>query len=120
MPGTYPSVGMGTRRGSQALATERSERSEPAVGVERPTPGPDEHGAERTARLFARRDDPAAREELIRTHSGLAASLARRFIAPGQSPEDLVQVAMVGLIKAVDRFDPSRGTSFSTYASATH
>ena len=50
---------------------------------------------------------------------GLAEYLARRFANRGEPLEDLVQVASVGLIKAVDRFDPERGVEFSTYATHT-
>ena len=45
--------------------------------------------------------------------------LARRFAGRGESIEDLTQVAMIGLLNAVDRFDPSREVQFSTYAAAT-
>jgi RNA polymerase sigma-B factor len=45
--------------------------------------------------------------------------LARRFSGRGESIEDLTQVAMIGLLNAVDRFDPSREVQFSTYAAAT-
>src|SRR4051812_38958592 len=61
-------------------------------------------------------DDAAARDEIIRRCLPLAKKLARRFAAPGEPIDDLLQVASIGLIKAVDRFDPSRGTAFSTFA----
>jgi len=70
--------------------------------------------------LFRRRDDdPAAREALIVGYLRFAAALARRFMGRGESADDLVQVATVGLINAVDRYDPARGVEFTTYASAT-
>lgn len=70
--------------------------------------------------LFARLpEDAAAREQIIVTFQPLAEYLARRFGGRGQPMEDLVQVAYVGLIAAVDRFDPERGVRFATYASAT-
>jgi RNA polymerase sigma-B factor len=70
--------------------------------------------------LFGRLpDDASAREELIVRFTPLAEYLARRFTSRGQALEDLVQVAYVGLIAAVDRFDTSRGVRFTTYASAT-
>src|SRR5204863_9713936 len=46
-------------------------------------------------------------------------SLARRFANRGESLDDLIQVAMIGLLKAVDRFDEERGVQFSTYATST-
>lgn len=59
------------------------------------------------------------RNELITAHIGLARSLARRYSGRGETDDDLIQVAMYGLIRAVDRFDPSRGFAFSTFARAT-
>ncbi|HEY8200256.1 MAG TPA: RNA polymerase sigma factor SigF [Actinomycetota bacterium] len=70
--------------------------------------------------LFERlADDPSARDELIHRHYPLAEYLARRFRGRGEPLEDLTQVASIGLIKAIDRFDPGRDVKFSTYATAT-
>lgn len=76
---------------------------------------------ERAAELFERLagDDEAAREQLVEHYYSLAESLARRFDGYGEPLDDLVQVASIGLLKAVDRFDPSRGYRFSTYATPT-
>ena len=52
-------------------------------------------------------------------HLPLVQYLARRFRDRGEPLEDLVQVGTIGLIKAVDRFDPERGVEFSTYATPT-
>src|SRR4051812_2223376 len=60
-----------------------------------------------------------SRDELIENHLGLARSLARRFLDRGEVLDDLVQVAMIGLVKAADRFDDTRDIKFSTYATAT-
>jgi len=68
---------------------------------------------------FARDRDAASREQLVAAHLGLAEYLARRFANRGEPLDDLVQVASLGLIKAVDRFDPERGVEFSTYATHT-
>jgi RNA polymerase sigma-B factor len=68
---------------------------------------------------FAESRAPTLRDELIEAHLGLAEYLARRFSNRGEPLDDLVQVASVGLLKAVDRFDPSRGVEFSTYATHT-
>ena len=63
--------------------------------------------------------DVAAREELICRFLPLARQLARRYERVDEPIDDLVQVASVGLVKAVDRFDPSRGTAFSSFAVPT-
>ena len=68
---------------------------------------------------FAESRDPRIREELIEAHLGLAEYLARRFTNRGEPLDDLVQVASMGLLKAVDRFEPERGLEFSTYATHT-
>jgi RNA polymerase sigma-B factor len=60
-----------------------------------------------------------ARTELIERHLPLARSLGGRYRYTPQPLEDLVQVASLALVKAVDGFDPSRGTPFVTYAVAT-
>jgi RNA polymerase sigma-B factor len=77
--------------------------------------------------LFARmtalpEGDPARatlRDELVRMHLPLVEYLARRFRNRGEPLDDLTQVATIGLIKSVDRFDPERGVEFSTYATPT-
>jgi RNA polymerase sigma-B factor len=63
--------------------------------------------------------DEVAREELIRRFLPLARQLARRYERGDEQLDDLVQVASVGLVKAVERFDPSRGTAFSSFAVPT-
>jgi RNA polymerase sigma-B factor len=63
--------------------------------------------------------DPAAREALVRRFLPLARELARRFVHTGEPLDDLRQVAALGLIKAIDRFDPARGTKFASYAAPT-
>jgi RNA polymerase sigma-B factor len=60
--------------------------------------------------------DADARNELVRQCLPLARKLASRYVRKGESIDDLMQVASIGLIKAVDRFDPTRGTAFSSFA----
>jgi RNA polymerase sigma-B factor len=75
---------------------------------------------DRTRDLFDRlHEDPRARDEVIELYTPLAKYLARRFEGRREPLDDLMQVAMLGLIKAVDRFDPGREIQFTTYASAT-
>jgi RNA polymerase sigma-B factor len=68
---------------------------------------------------YAETREPALRDELVSAHLGLAEYLARRFANRGEPLDDLVQVASLGLLKALDRFDPERGVEFSTYATHT-
>lgn len=63
--------------------------------------------------------DPKAREELISLYLNLVEYLARRFKNRGEPLDDLVQVGSIGLMKAVDRFDPEREVEFTTYATPT-
>ncbi len=63
--------------------------------------------------------DPVVLEELVVRFEPLARSVARRYHARGEPLEDLTQVAMVGLLKAIERFDPDRGFAFSSYAMPT-
>ena len=75
------------------------------------------------ARLATLAEDDAervvVRERLVRLHLPLVEHLARRFRNRGEPLDDLVQVATIGLIKSVDRYDPQRGVEFSTYATPT-
>lgn len=85
------------------------------------------HDRARTKELFALLKDldpkdpkrARARDELVEMHLPLVEYLARRFRNRGEPLDDLVQVATIGLIKAVDRFDGERGIEFSTYATPT-
>ena len=72
--------------------------------------------------LFARyreTGDQAIRNELAERHRGLAITLARRFNGRGEPLDDLLQVAMIALLRAIERFEPERGNSFTTFATPT-
>lgn len=60
--------------------------------------------------------DPKTREELICSNLPLVRHVVHRFFPSATEKEDLYQIGCIGLIKAVDRFDPSYGVEFSTYA----
>jgi RNA polymerase sigma-B factor len=72
-------------------------------------------------RLWQLREDgnPAAREELARRFAPLARKVALRYVASSEPFDDLLQVANLGLITAIGRFDPRRGTSFASFAVPT-
>src|SRR4029077_13569256 len=67
-------------------------------------------------RRYHEQGDLAAREQLIEQYMSLVRSLARRYSYRGEQLDDLVQIGSIGLIKAIDRFDLSRGVELTTYA----
>ena len=68
---------------------------------------------------YHREADPAAREALVERFLPLARQLARRYQRGGEPLDDLIQVASLGLLKAIERFDPARETAFSSFAVPT-
>ena len=77
---------------------------------------------ERTRELFRRLKedgDTDAREKLVMSHMNLVRFLANKFKNRGEPLDDLIQVGYLGLLKAIDRFDPDRGLEFTTYATPT-
>lgn len=70
-------------------------------------------------REYRKTRDRRLRNELIEAHQSLATHLARRFVHRGEPFDDLLQVAQLGMLKAVERFDPNREIEFSTFATAT-
>jgi RNA polymerase sigma-B factor len=86
-----------------------------------PSPGAREQlaGERELWTRFARGRDPAIREELVRRNLPFAKRLALRYRGASESFDDLLQVANLGLVNAVDRFDPERGIPFTAFASPT-
>ncbi|HEX6667114.1 MAG TPA: SigB/SigF/SigG family RNA polymerase sigma factor [Solirubrobacterales bacterium] len=88
---------------------------------EHQAPGADEGLANERALWMRLRehDDPTAREELVRRYMPFAKNLALRYRGASESFDDLLQVANLGLVNAIDRFEPARGTPFAAFASPT-
>jgi RNA polymerase sigma-B factor len=84
-------------------------------------PGPAEQLADEDEllRRFASSRDPAVMEEIVRRFLPFARSLALRYRGGTEQIEDLVQVANLGLVQAIERFDPSRGAAFKSFAAPT-
>ena len=71
---------------------------------------------QRLGRLVVEENDPQARERLVRSNLRLVVNIAKKYGNRGMSLGDLIEEGNLGLIKAVDYFDPERGVRFSTYA----
>jgi len=91
-----------------------------------PLPPAPRDAVDRTVELLLRARvgaDPAAGDQLrrlaIECAQGLAYGLARRYRGRGEAAEDLNQVALIGLVNSVDRYDPERGSTFATFAVPT-
>jgi RNA polymerase sigma-B factor len=82
-------------------------------------PRPDKARVAELFRQYATSKDASIRQELVLAHLGLVRYIAGRFSNRGEPMDDLEQVGVVGLIKAVDRFDADRGFEFSTFALPT-
>jgi len=83
------------------------------------SPSSDRRSTDALFREYRRSRDPATRDALVERFLPLARQLARRYQRGDEPFDDLVQVASLGLVKAVDRFDLDRGVAFSSYAVPT-
>jgi RNA polymerase sigma-B factor len=68
---------------------------------------------------YARTRNPQLRDKLVLSHASLVRYLATKFASRGEPLEDLIQVGTVGLINAIERYEPNRGLKFSTFATPT-
>ena len=115
----------------ETIETDETDDADEAIKADEADEAVEETGGTsdlhaRTTALFASmrstenpEEAAALRSELVELHLPLAEYLARRFGNRGEPHEDLVQVATIGLIKAIDRFDLERQVAFSTYATPT-
>ncbi len=91
-----------------------------SAGVENDVPGRvTEASLEHLFRRWRRHNDRAARDALVERYLPLARNLARRYVRSSEPFEDLMQVASLGLVKALERFDPDRGHRFAAFAVPT-
>jgi RNA polymerase sigma-B factor len=98
----------GEQRGEGEAATHSSARADEHLASDR-----------ELWKRFAAERDPAIREELVRRNLPFAKRLALRYRGASESFDDLLQVANLGLLNAIDRFDPERGIPFTAFASPT-
>ncbi|MFE6061218.1 RNA polymerase sigma factor SigF [Streptomyces sp. NPDC056431] len=120
-------AGTATEPVAEAEKAEDAEDADESDDVPDVPVTPDPHDRSGARKLFVTlRELPEGspekaelRNQLVRMHLPLVEHLARRFRNRGEPLDDLTQVATIGLIKSVDRFDPERGVEFSTYATPT-
>jgi RNA polymerase sigma-B factor len=107
---------------TEDAAARLPQPSQPREGTDLPSPEERAARAAEDRRLlerYHRFGDRAARDEIVERFLPLARQLARRYAGAGEPLEDLIQVASLGLVKAVDRFDPKRAVAFSSFAVPT-
>jgi RNA polymerase sigma-B factor len=103
----------GSRTGDSASPGGRDQEKYKLSGSKR-------NGEERQLfRAYLEEGDLGARERLVERFLPLARQLARRYGSAGESMDDLIQVASLGLVKAIDRYELDRGTAFSSFAVPT-
>jgi RNA polymerase sigma-B factor len=89
------------------------------TGGEAPTDAPDRDEDAEQFRRYRATGDRRLRNQLIEDHRWLALHCAKRFANKGEPLDDLIQVALLGVLKAVERFDPDFGATFATFAVPT-
>src|SRR5487761_997547 len=87
--------------------------------IPKPSSSPARDRVRRLLREYRESRDPAIREHLVELNSDLVHFIARRFANRGEPLEDIEQVGFLGLIQAIERFDPSLENEFSTFATPT-
>ncbi|MYV71790.1 SigB/SigF/SigG family RNA polymerase sigma factor [Streptomyces sp. SID2131] len=124
--GTATEAGTGTGTGDKTTGSEDEDKAGADEAPEtHAVPVPHDRNGARALFVELRElpegspEKAELRNRLVRMHLPLVEHLARRFRNRGEPLDDLTQVATIGLIKSVDRFDPERGVEFSTYATPT-
>src|SRR6266566_6114121 len=106
-------------RRSRSDQTEAMDMASPATATPRSVAGGAQTDEEQLFRRWHEDGDHEAREALARRFMPLARSLARRYDRSSEPFDDLLQVASLGLLKALDRFDPELGHPFASFAVPT-
>ena len=101
------------------VRSTRNQGSVPANRTAEQTSGDTKTATARLLHAYKERGDSAARDELVQLHLPLVETLARRHRRRGVEQEDLVQVGSIGLLGAIERFDPAYGTEFTAFAVPT-
>ncbi|MFJ4342167.1 RNA polymerase sigma factor SigF [Streptomyces sp. NPDC088915] len=123
--GTATEAGAGAGTGDEAGSEDENKGGADEAPEIHPVPVPHDRNGARALFVELRElpegspEKAELRNRLVRMHLPLVEHLARRFRNRGEPLDDLTQVATIGLIKSVDRFDPERGVEFSTYATPT-
>ena len=86
------------------------------IGTPQSFPPPLSAAEEEAAFLAKREGDDEAREKLILHNLRLVSHVVRKYYSTAKNQEDLVSIGSIGLVKAVDSFNPENGTRFATYA----
>src|SRR5215212_5753102 len=114
---------MGTDRGRAAPLHQHPGHAPNRTMIQRRSAaaasGPERESEDRELFVRLKAGDTAARDQLAERFLPLARQLARRYQRADEPLDDLIQVASLGLIKAIDRFDPAREVAFSSYAVPT-
>jgi RNA polymerase sigma-B factor len=96
-----------------------AERTERTRTIPKPAPSARRDTVRRLLRTYHDTRDPGIRDQLVDLNSDLVHYIARRFANRGEPLEDIEQVGFLGLIHAIERFDPSLENEFSTFATPT-
>jgi RNA polymerase sigma-B factor len=95
------------------------DEEQPVVATPRPAEESRHDYDEELFHRYYRTRDPVIREQLVMNHMNLVRFLAKKFANRGEPLDDLIGVGTIGLMHAIDRFDPERGIRFATFATPT-